>query len=703
MTRISKVEGLSDVTISAIAAIPDQGVVVVGYQSGIIDVLAGSQIQGLDAIARFNIIGSKKINHILVIGDKAFFSCDFGVVEFDVLKLEFDGPYYIGDNGASMKVNEMTFDGQYLYAATDNGILRADIDSPNLKDFNSWSSVPGIQGVIGSLTVYDNKLYALKKSEVFNQDSILYWDHTFWQYFDEPGTFTTNKIRNSGGLLNVCNYFSAAGYYADGSTGYNLTQGVVPYEMEPRDAVVEGDVVWIADGRAGLIKHFDGWRARPIQPNSPTTTLSFDMDSRGTELWIAPGGRSGSWGNQFFSEELQLFVENEWASIPREEMDSIFDPIVVRMGRKDGLVYVGSWGRGLLEFTREGQLLQRYTEANSILQQNPQINGWVGVSGLEMDESNRLWMLNSNSEKPLVVRFADGTNWTSFSLGNLASSSTSTGKLLIDGQGQKWIQLRNDGLIVYNDGGTPANDEDDQYKKLTSQEGNGNLSSLSVLSFDVDQRGYVWVGTENGVSTFYSPSRIFSNQNFDATQVLVDEGGFIARLLENEQVTAVEVDPGDRKWFGTAASGVFLMSPDGTEQVLHFTQENSPLLSNNIFDIEVMEETGEVFFATQAGVISYKADATTGGESFGHVYAYPNPVEPGYQGMIAIKGLVNAANVKITDISGNVVYETSSEGGQAVWDGNSLGGYRVSTGVYLVFITNDDGSQTMITKILFVN
>jgi len=184
---------------------------------------------------------------------------------------------------------------------------------------------------------------------------------------------------------------------------------------------------------------------------------------------------------------------------------------------------------------------------------------------------------------------------------------------------------------------------------------------------------------------------------------LVEVDGYLARLLENEQVTAVKVDPGNRKWFGTASSGVFLMSPDGTEQILHFDVDNSPLLSNTILDIEIIEETGEVFFATSSGLVSYKADATHGGEEFGHVYAYPNPVEPGYEGMIAIKGLVNEASVKITDISGNVVFETTSEGGQAVWDGNSLGGYRVSTGVYLVFISNDDGSKTMVTKILFVN
>jgi hypothetical protein len=703
LRRFSKVHGLSDVGISAIAGLPDQGLVIAGYASGIVDIIDGSRVQGLFAISQFNIIGSKRINHILVLEDRAFFSCDFGVVEFDAVKLEFDGPYYIGENGQSLVVHEMSYDGQMLYAATDDGILQADIDAPNLKDFNSWSMVPGIQGWISSLEYYDGKLYALKKQDGFNLDSLLYRENGTWNFFSEAGNFSMNKISSSGGMLTVCNYFSAIGYYSDGTTGFQLTQSVVPYEMEPQDAVVDGDIVWIADGQTGLIKHFDGWKARPIIPNSTNTNRVYDLASGKGSVWVAPGGRSGSWGNEFFREDLQFFIEESWDYVAWEEMDSIFDAVVIEKNPHNGNVLVGSWGRGLLEFDAEGNLLGRYDYLNSPLQENPLNPGWTGISGLEVDERGIVWMVNSNTEEPLVLRFADGSGWKGFRLGNLADISLPLGKLMIDNQGQKWIQLRNDGLIVYNDNGTPANENDDQFRKITSGEGSGNLSSLSVLSFDVDQNGYVWVGTGDGVSTFYSPSRIFSGQNFDAVQVLVEVDGYLARLLENEQVTAVKVDPGNRKWFGTASSGVFLMSPDGTEQILHFDKDNSPLLSNTILDIEIIEETGEVFFGTSAGMISYKADATTGGDSFGHVYAYPNPVEPGYEGVIAVKGLVNDANVKITDISGNVVFETQSEGGQAVWDGYSLGGYKVSTGVYLVFITNDDGSQTEVTKILIVN
>ena len=145
------------------------------------------------------------------------------------------------------------------------------------------------------------------------------------------------------------------------------------------------------------------------------------------------------------------------------------------------------------------------------------------------------------------------------------------------------------------------------------------------------------------------------------------------------------------------------MSEDGTEQILNFTEENSPLFSNSIIDIAINGKTGEIFFVTEKGIISYKGTATDGDDYFKHVYTYPNPVPPGYNGFITITGLAANVNVKITDISGNLVYETTSEGGQAIWKGTTLEGRRVQSGVYLVFTSNEDGTKTNVTKLLFIN
>src|SRR5690606_27538822 len=138
-------------------------------------------------------------------------------------------------------------------------------------------------------------------------------------------------------------------------------------------------------------------------------------------------------------------------------------------------------------------------------------------------------------------------------------------------------------------------------------------------------------------------------------------------------------------------AGVFLVSPDGTEQIANYTTENSPLLDNSISAIAINQNTGEVFIGTSQGIVSYKTGATAGGKTFSNVYAYPNPVRENYNGVIAIKGLTRNADVKITDISGNLIYETIAEGGQALWNGRNFNGDKAKTGVYLVFCSNNDG------------
>jgi hypothetical protein len=223
-----------------------------------------------------------------------------------------------------------------------------------------------------------------------------------------------------------------------------------------------------------------------------------------------------------------------------------------------------------------------------------------------------------------------------------------------------------------------------------------------VSALAKDQDGYIWVGTDGGVVVFYSPQQVFRSEFYNAQSIIVLQDGFAGRLFENEVINTIFVDGSNKKWFGTESSGAFLLSPDARETILHFNRNNSPLPSNNILDITINPKTGEVFFATDLGLVSYRGFATEGQSQHTDVYAYPNPVRPGYAGYIAVKGLVTNARVKITDINGNLVYDTFAEGGQLVWNGRDLFGNRPSSGVYLVFSTDPEGNETMVTKILFL-
>ena len=327
----------------------------------------------------------------------------------------------------------------------------------------------------------------------------------------------------------------------------------------------------------------------------------------------------------------------------------------------------------------------------------------INISGLDFDSKHNLWVANSGAPNILSVMKNDG-DWKSLNLGGLLSGGDIS-ELLIDNSDQKWIIRRKDGVIVFNDNGTIDDISDDLVKVLNSSAGQGNIPGSNVYAFATDQDGEVWVGTDKGIGVFYSPENIFiSGTNYDAQHILVphnDGSGLADYLLETELVTAIAVDGDNRKWIGTERAGIFLFSEDGLEQIHQFTSDNSPLLSNNIISISITDD-GEVFIGTSNGIISYKGTATPPNPPGTKVYAYPNPVRENYTGLIAIKGLENKSFIKITDTYGNLVYQTKSEGGQAVWDGNNFDGEHVATGIYMVFAVTTDKTEKVVTKILVV-
>jgi hypothetical protein len=412
-------------------------------------------------------------------------------------------------------------------------------------------------------------------------------------------------------------------------------------------------------------------------------------------------------GNIYNGDGLFSFINEEWVTHNKSNtpfLDSIYDFITVKVNPANPAnAFAGSWSRGIVEFNNQS-LTHVYDASNSTLTSNQPYgpNYRIRVGGICFDDNGNLWVTNSGVNTALNVKKSVG-GWKSFNFSGYVSNSE-VGNLIIDKNNYKWIILpRNNGILVFDDNNTIDDISDDHIKKLSTATGNGALPSNNVYSIALDNDGEVWVGTDKGIAVFYNPENVFSGNNFDSQQILVDQEGFIQPLLESEIVTTIAIDGDNRKWIGTQRAGVFLMSADGTEQLIHFTEDDSPLFSNTITCISIDQKTGEVFFGTDKGIISYKGTATKGDTEYTDVVVYPNPVTEDYNGYIAIKGLVTNADVKITDISGTLIYQTIAEGGQAVWNGKNYNGDRAKTGVYLVFCSNSDGSKTLVTKIMIVN
>ena len=268
-------------------------------------------------------------------------------------------------------------------------------------------------------------------------------------------------------------------------------------------------------------------------------------------------------------------------------------------------------------------------------------------------------------------------------------------RIAIDRSGTKWMATYLDGVIAYNE-------TTNIYKKITQGEDLGNLPSVDVRALAIDNRSQVWIGTNRGLRVISSTGSYNSDDQIKANAIIINENGVGAQLMGESYITDIAVNGSNQKWIATADSGVFLVSYNGQETIYHFTKDNSPLPSDVVNDVEINATTGEVFFATDKGLVSFQGTSTKPADSLNNVYVYPNPVRPNFDGTVKIAGLISKANIKITDIEGNLVYETTSEGGTIEWDTKAFGKYKVASGVYMIFIAAIDASETAVKKVMII-
>jgi len=699
LATLSKTDGLSDNGVQTMAWSQENQLAILAYENANLDLLMGNQIINIPDIFKKQIPGDKSIYHIYYSGDKAYLSCGFGIVVLDLRRYEITETYFIGENGSSLKINQVAGDESYLYAATDEGIKRAERNNPFLMDFNSWETledIPEPSAAYGAIESFNGRLFALWKDPAEENDRI-YMYNGAWSEFTSYSDKICNEIRPSGEYL----IFSGEDGVQVMSDDFIFVRSYE--EGRPRSATLdqEGNI-WIADYGRGMVK-VESDNERVFIPNGPFSTIAYDIAADAGIVYTVSGGVTQTYGNVYRAGIFQRFQEEIWRSNIKFDFQ---DLLALAIDPSDpNHVYAASWGFGLVEY-QDREVVNIYNENNSSLQNAVPGANVVRVGGVAYDADGNLWMSNSAVSEPLSVLKKDGT-WKSFRVNDMLSSYSALGPILISEEGHIWgIIPKGEGLYAINTNGTIDNTEDDEYKLVSVLDENGRVITNEVFSIAEDLNGNIWLGTNQGILVFYSPGRLFTEGSIYAQEIIVPRNDgtiFGDPLLQTQKVTAIEVDGSNRKWLGTADGGAFLVSENGLEQIYDFNTGNSPLLSNSITDICVDGKSGEVFFGTDQGIISYRAEATTGTESYSEVKVYPNPVRETYYGPIAITGLLAETTVKITDISGNLVNELQSYGGQAIWDGTNFNGKRVATGTYLIFMANRDVTAAHVTKVLFIH
>ena len=675
VNRMSKVTGLSDVGVKHVAYSEALKIIVITYENCNIDLLKNNTIVNISDIKRKEIIGNKLVNNIIIKEKIAYLSCSFGMVLLDIENEEIKDTYKIGQNGNFEGINSCAFDSTNIYVASEGGVYSADKKSTSLFDFNSWildtNRTEGYQNIF----VIEDSIWVGNGNSFYNNNSLfLSFNDTILKY--------NNLLLNADTIIN--SQLKDINFIYKDDEGY----------------------LWVADENNGLLKFENSEYQEKFIPQGPKENRVFSLEFLSNKLYNSHGGHinfgpaPGSLWNK--NGVSVMNSSDEWRNYDYYELKNARD--IVEVAEYNGTAYFASYYNGVVEL-RDDEVIERYSYNNTNGGLDTIVD-WesdkkMAIADLKFDDLGNMWGLVSKVKNPLFVK-TKNNEWHNFQLS--PTQRFHFDEILIDQYNQKWgIMGRKNGLFVFTDNNTISNTDDDQYKLLNMNIGNGNLPSLDIYCFAEDLDGEIWVGTDKGIGVFYNPSSVFSGNNFDAQQILITEGEYGQYLLSEEKVKCITIDGANRKWIGTEKSGVFLLSEDGLDQVIHFTTENSPLFSNNIIDITINHNNGEVFIGTEKGLISYRSDATIGSTIQSKTKVFPNPVRETYNGIITISGLVTDANIKIADIDGNLVFENFAKGGQASWSGKNKNGDRVSTGVYIVFSTDINGIEKIVSKILFIH
>ncbi|NVJ88531.1 MAG: T9SS type A sorting domain-containing protein [Flavobacteriaceae bacterium] len=713
LTKFSSIKGLSGESTSAIYYSKTFKRLVIGYENGLVEVIDDDEVITRSSdILNFNQSGSKRINHISEFGNKLYLSTPFAIVEYNIDNLEFGDTFFIGNNSTSLAINEILVNNSTIYAATENGIFSANVNNTLLIDFNNWTQEFSGRN-FSHIEIFNNAVFVTENTNLFQiNNGQLNLTRNFFEEVKNINATTNNftiTLNKSAIVLNS-NLLQTNDFTVTNNFDFTLSNALLD----------DSNTLYLGTQEFGILKSSTTTNGtyEEIHPEGPLFNETFDIAVKENNLWVVYGGYDLVYAPRDIRKGFSHFNGQNWINtkydpaVPYRDLVSItIDP------NAENRVFISSFGStansnstetgGLLEV--ENDVITNFYNQNNSPLQSIETNSTtitIRIGGTAFDNEGNLWVTNVGVPNELKKLSVSG-QWTSYDVSSAKTRPDfGLSQLVLDRSNNVWFGTRGNGVIAFNESSNTA-------KSLITTPNLGSLPDANVNTVAVDRSNRIWLGTRSGMVVFRGANSIFSSNVVNAQPVIIEENGIGERLLGDQFVNTIAIDGADNKWFGTDKGGVVYTNPSGLRTIANFSIENSPLPSNRILKIAVDNNNGKVYFATDKGIVAYDSKVSPFADTLGEVYAYPNPSLKNHNTVtIDVRNgtsLPKGTNVKILDVAGNLVYETNViegqqlQGGKVVWDKTNLSGKKVASGIYIVLLSTDDGTESTSTKIAIVN
>ena len=320
VTTISTINGLAGELISTIYYSEGSNLLVIGYESGLMEVVIDGEENILTVVDILNKPAIppdvKRINHFNEYNGNLYIATQYGISVFNLTNLEFGDTYFIGNMGTQINVTQTAVQEPYIFATTSqDGIRRARVNDDNLIDFQNWIP-PIVNGGFKGVQKLQDELYIVNNSNsVFRM--------TPEGDVTNVGNFNDDIIefKSNNNLLTIATADEIQAY----SVGFvqEASLNSIPdlaYSLQSGYAF--NNHFYLGTTEIGLQKvPFGSTQAQEILPDGPIRNDSFAVDASAGQLWTVFGDVSVTYNPFPLSKRgISNLRDGAWTNISYTEL-----------------------------------------------------------------------------------------------------------------------------------------------------------------------------------------------------------------------------------------------------------------------------------------------------------------------------------------------------------------------------------------------